>query len=128
MLQLDAPSPIPVSGDEECLTQLLVILLDNAIKYTPDGGRVGLQLSQPHMKNKKLVIQVQDTGIGIAAEEQKHIFDRFYRVDKSRSRELGGHGLGLSIAKWIAEAHQGTIKVASAPGQGSIFTVEIPLP
>jgi len=100
------------------------ILLDNAFKYTPAPGTVHLLLER---KNDRVVITVRDSGVGIAAEEQSKIFERFYRVDKARSREMGGAGLGLSIAEWIVRQHRGTIEVQSNLGQGSVFRVELPL-
>ncbi len=127
-LQFHAPSTLTVHGDHERIRQLLYILLDNAIKYTPNEGSVSLTLSAASReKQQALRIVVQDTGIGIPPEEQGRIFDRFYRVDKNRSRQMGGTGLGLSIAKWIAEAHHGTIQVSSIPEKGSTFTVMMPI-
>lgn len=116
--------PITIVGDRLRLRQLFLNLIDNAIKYTPEGGAVTLELTR---QNGIAVIQVQDTGIGIPPEETVKIFDRFYRVDKARSREMGGTGLGLSIAKWIAELHRGRITVASEPHKGSTFTVQLPI-
>jgi signal transduction histidine kinase len=98
-------------------------LVDNAIKYTPEDGRVTLSSQR---QNGWITVKVQDTGIGIPKEEQSKIFDRFYRADMGRSREFGGSGLGLSIAKWIAELHRGRIEVESEPGKGSTFTVYFP--
>ncbi|OCA92309.1 sensor histidine kinase [Pseudobacillus wudalianchiensis] len=123
-LDFDTPSAVPVSGDPERLTQLLYILLDNAIKYTPDEGKVNLSLT---MDKRELSITVQDTGIGIEPEDCTRIFDRFYRSDKSRSRAMGGHGLGLSIAKWIVTIHGGTIGVDSKLRKGSTFIVRLPI-
>lgn len=123
-LHLHAPETLIAHGDPERLTQLLYILLDNAIKYTPNGGEVKLFLSA---EGNELNIKVQDSGIGIKPEDQDRIFDRFYRSDKSRSRQMSGHGLGLAIAKWIVEAHGGTIQVSSELGKGSTFTLRIPL-
>ncbi|MBI3650254.1 MAG: HAMP domain-containing protein [Acidobacteria bacterium] len=110
-------------GDEELLRRMLLNLLDNAIKYTPRGGVVAVQLrlAEPHIQ-----MTVTDSGIGIPAAEAAHIFERFYRVDKARSRAEGGSGLGLAIARWVAEAHHGSIQFTSLPGQGSIFTVMLP--
>ncbi|MFZ7946379.1 sensor histidine kinase [Neobacillus sp. 19] len=122
-LGLSSPSSLQVAADHERLSQLLYILLDNAIKYTQSGGEVKLGLSK---KGNELYIVVQDTGIGIKKEDLGKIFERFYRVDKSRSRQAGGHGLGLSIAKWIVDTHKGTIKVTSAVGKGSTFEVRVP--
>ncbi|MGG1675637.1 sensor histidine kinase [Neobacillus sp. NRS-1170] len=122
-LSLESPATLLAVGDPERLSQLLYILLDNAIKYTPNDGKVKLFLSG---EGQELGIAVQDTGIGIVREEIKRIFERFYRSDKSRSRQMGGHGLGLSIAKWIVDTHKGTIKVSSEIGRGSTFIVRIP--
>ena len=113
-----------IAGDKTAVSRLLNILLDNAVKYTPALGRVELTLEE---KDEKAVITVRDTGIGIGDEDQPRIFERFYRADKARSRELGGAGLGLAIAQWIVEQHRGSIAVLSSPGQGSAFIVELPL-
>ena len=126
-LQVHTSEQIEFVGDEDKCTQLLYILLDNAIKYTPEGGTVSLSLEQHVMKQRKVVeISVSDTGIGIAPEHLPHIFDRFYRADKARTRQIGGHGLGLSIAKWIVEAHNGHIQVESEVGKGTTFTLTFP--
>ncbi|MBM7690931.1 signal transduction histidine kinase [Peribacillus deserti] len=122
-LGMKATDTVVTKGDPERLTQLLYILLDNAIKYTGSGGRVQLDLSADE---QEMCMKVQDTGIGIKSEEHAQIFDRFYRSDKSRSRQMGSHGLGLAIAKWIVDMHGGSIEVASEMGQGSTFTVRIP--
>ena len=113
-----------VLGDERSLRRVVNILLDNAFKYTPPPGTVQLMLER---KMDKAVITVRDSGVGIAPEEQSRIFERFYRVDKARSREMGGAGLGLSIAEWIVGQHRGSIVVQSRSGQGSVFRVELPL-
>ncbi|RXT05384.1 sensor histidine kinase [Ammoniphilus sp. CFH 90114] len=127
-LHLQTPPTLIIQGDQERLKQLLYILLDNAIKYSPSGGVVNITISNEMMeKQRALRIMVQDTGVGIPAEDQDRIFDRFYRVDKNRSRQAGGTGLGLAIAKWIVEAHRGTIQVSSIPGEGTTFTVIIPM-
>ncbi|MGB8954923.1 MAG: ATP-binding protein [Tumebacillaceae bacterium] len=122
-LSLDALSPLAMNGDSERVKQLLVILIDNALKFTPGGGRVTVTVRGNH---RERVVRVQDTGIGIPAEEQGRIFERFYRVESARTRDAGGTGIGLAIAKWIVEAHRGTIHVESAPGAGSTFTVRLP--
>jgi two-component system, OmpR family, heavy metal sensor histidine kinase CusS len=116
--------PILVQGDGPGLQRLFLILIDNAVKYTPPHGKVTVSLSGD---NGFAVAEVRDTGIGIGEAELPHIFERFYRADKVRSRETGGAGLGLSIGRWIAEAHGGTIEVESALGQGSLFRVRLPL-
>ena len=116
--------PVIVAGDSHALYRLFLILLDNAVKYSPPGGQIAVSLtSGPDFA----VIEVQDTGIGIGAADLPHIFERFYRADKARSRELGGAGLGLSIARWIAEAHGGSIYVQSTLGAGSVFQVRLPM-
>jgi heavy metal sensor kinase len=113
-----------VMGDEAALRRVADILLDNAFKYTPSPGSVKLTLEQ---KGENAIIAVQDSGAGIAEEDQPKIFERFYRVDKARSREQGGAGLGLAIAQWIVSQHHGSIAVESRPGQGATFRVELPM-
>jgi two-component system phosphate regulon sensor histidine kinase PhoR len=110
-------------GDGEKLTQVLLNLLDNAVKYTPDGGSVEVEVGRDE---ESLVLQVTDTGVGIPASDLQRIFERFYRVDRARSRDLGGTGLGLSIVKHIVEAHRGRVTVTSRVGKGSTFTVRLP--
>ncbi len=112
-----------VAGDPDRLRQLLLNLAENAIRYTPKGGQVRLALERA---DGWVRIAVADTGVGIPAEDLPHLFDRFYRVDKARSREKGGTGLGLSIAQWVAHAHGGRIEVQSEVGRGSTFTVWLP--
>lgn len=114
-------------ADRERIGQLLVILIDNAIKYTPNGGRIELSISEDAVLRPMAIISVRDTGIGISEEDKNLIFKRFYRVDEVRSREQGGVGLGLSIAKWIVDVHKGKIKVESAQGAGSKFIISIPI-
>ena len=116
--------PTDIRADEQKIKQLMLILIDNAVKYTPPGGQVTIDLDGKADKNK-LRVRVRDTGIGIAPEDQERIFDRFYRVDKARSRESGGNGLGLAIAQEIATLHRGKISVASKLGEGTTFTVEL---
>jgi heavy metal sensor kinase len=114
---------LAVMGDANSLRRVIDILLDNAFKYTPSPGKVTLSAER---RNDKVAMSVEDTGIGIAPEDQARIFERFYRVDKARSRELGGAGLGLAIAQWIVQLHQGSITLKSELGRGSAFRVEIP--
>ena len=123
-LRAETDGPVRLRGDSDRLRQLMVILTDNAIKYTDAGGSVRLEVRRS--SGRKTVVRVSDTGCGIPAEALPHIFDRFYRVDKARSREAGGTGLGLAIARWIAEAHGGSIRVESTPGVGTTLTVELP--
>ena len=120
---LDAPD-FSVMGDETLLRRLADILLDNAFKYTPSPGSVHLSLEA---QGESAVIKVQDSGVGVVEEEQGKIFERFYRVDKARSRAQGGAGLGLAIARWIVTQHGGSIQVESRPEQGSTFRVELPM-
>ena len=110
-------------GDEQKIKQLILILVDNAIKYTPQGGKVIVR--QENADERHAIFSVQDSGIGIAPEDQEKIFDRFYRVDKVRSREMGGNGLGLAIAMEILKLHKGKIFVDSEPNVGTKFTVEL---
>src|SRR5262249_56846139 len=100
---------ISFRGDQDLVRRMLMNLLDNAIKYTPAGGSVSVEVKSD---SGAVTISVADTGIGIAATHAEHIFDRFYRVDKARSRAEGGTGLGLAIAKWVAEAHNGSIELS----------------
>jgi heavy metal sensor kinase len=119
-----AGRPVWVAGDRARLKQVIVNLLDNAIKYTPEGGAVTITVNS---LDSRAVLEVADNGVGIPSESLPRIFDRFFRVDKARSRELGGAGLGLSIVRSICSAHHGRVEVSSAPGQGSRFRVELPL-
>jgi two-component system phosphate regulon sensor histidine kinase PhoR len=114
---------LAVWGDRDRLAQLLSNLIDNAIKYTPLEGSVQITVSDG---NGAVRLVVEDSGPGIPEESLPRIFDRFYRVDKARSRVAGGTGLGLSICRWIAEAHGGTIAVQSEPGRGARFIVALP--
>jgi heavy metal sensor kinase len=118
-----AAADVSVMGDETLLRRLADILLDNAFKYTSSPGSVYLSLET---KGDSAVIIVQDSGVGIAEEEQGKIFERFYRVDKARSREQAGAGLGLAIAQWIVTQHGGLIEVESQLGRGATFRVELP--
>ncbi|MGH2365053.1 MAG: sensor histidine kinase [Chloroflexota bacterium] len=122
-LEVAAADPLFVQGDQTRLTQLVVNLVDNALKYTAPGGRVQVCVKR---QGGWAVAQIADTGVGIAPEHLPHLFERFYRVDRSRSRQDGGEGLGLAISLWIAQAHGGTIQVQSTLHQGSTFTVTLP--
>jgi heavy metal sensor kinase len=115
---------IRLTGDHGWLERMLLNLIDNAIKFTPEGGKVDVQLTR---EDNSAVIRVADTGPGIAPEALPHIFDRFFRADPSRSRDVEGAGLGLTLVHWIVEQHHGSIDVDSRPGSGSIFTVRLPL-
>ena len=125
-VSLELPSEaLPVSANEAQLRRLLLILIDNALKYTPAGGRVTIQGSAGPTD---VTISVADTGPGISPDDLPHVFERFWRADKVRSREAGGTGLGLTIAKQIAELHGAHLGVQSEVGRGSMFTIRLPKP
>ena len=134
------PSLPPVLADRDRLIQIVTNLLSNATKYTPEGGVITVSCSKfqvpsagdaarPNLQTGtwNVELSVQDTGIGISAEEQKQLFSRFYRVDSSLTRQAGGAGLGLYIVKSLVEKHGGQITVASTPGQGSTFSITLPV-
>jgi two-component system phosphate regulon sensor histidine kinase PhoR len=115
-------SPLVVYADALRLKQVIINLVDNAIHYTPAGGKVFITASE---SNDHIVLRVNDTGVGIGKEEISRIFERFYRVDKARSRNSGGTGLGLAIVKHLVEAHKGKIDVESKLGHGTSFIVTL---
>jgi two-component system, OmpR family, phosphate regulon sensor histidine kinase PhoR len=123
--QWSDPQSAVVWADEEALEQILDNLLDNALKYTPEGGRITVRW---YTGAEQVCLEVADTGIGIPEADLPRIFERFYRVDKARSREMGGTGLGLSIVKHLAQAMRGSVKAASRVGAGTTFTVCLPRP
>ncbi|MBP2651480.1 MAG: arlS 1 [Firmicutes bacterium] len=123
-IQLCQNDQVTIYADASAIKQMLRIFIDNSIKYTPLGGTISVTSRKV---DNHLEIAVSDTGIGIPEAEQNKIFDRFYRVDRSRSKETGGAGLGLSIAKWIAANHSSTIQLSSQPGDGTTVTVKIPI-
>jgi two-component system phosphate regulon sensor histidine kinase PhoR len=129
-LRAEPPAPPPSAAgeivawaDEEAVAQILDNLVDNALKYTPAGGRIDVRW---RADDGQVCLEVEDTGVGIPAQDLPRIFERFYRVDKARSRELGGTGLGLSIVKHLAQAMRGSVSAASRPGQGARFSVRLP--
>ena len=127
-LSLDPPVAAEVArifADEEAISEILDNLVDNSLKYTPEGGTIRLRWSSDATH---VHIEVEDTGIGIPAADLPRVFERFYRVDKARSRELGGTGLGLAIVKHLVQAMQGTVRAASVVGRGSTFTIRLPRP
>jgi heavy metal sensor kinase len=123
-MRVGVDEEVRIRGDELRLRQLFLNLIANGIKYTPEGGALEIAILR---EGEMARVDVTDTGIGIPVEAQPYIFDRFYRVDKARNRMDGGSGLGLSIVKSIAVAHGGRISVHSSPGQGSTFTVLLPV-
>jgi signal transduction histidine kinase len=110
-------------GDEERLKQVIVNLIDNAIKYSSEGGEIKIGIIKTE---KDVIVSVSDNGVGIPKDDLPRIFERFYRVDKTRSRDMGGSGLGLSIVKHILELHNSTIKVESEEGKGTRFEFNLP--
>jgi heavy metal sensor kinase len=123
-LDCNGTEPVEVDADPARLKQVVVNLLDNAIKYTPESGTVSISVMK---QDGRAVLEIADSGIGISSDDLPHIFDRFYRADKARSRQMGGTGLGLSIVRSICLAHDGQVKVESTEGQGSVFHIELPL-
>jgi heavy metal sensor kinase len=123
-LEVKCADSIQVTGDPQWLERVILNLLDNAIKFTPEGGKVSVSATAGE---ERVAVEVSDTGIGISQEALPNIFERFFRVDPSRSKQVEGVGLGLTIVKWIVEAHHGTIAVKSEPGVGSCFTVLLPV-
>jgi signal transduction histidine kinase len=123
-IQMEFNEKVVVIGDLTLLEQAVLALLDNAIKYNCQGGCITLRTN---VKDKQALLEVHDTGIGIAPEHLPRLSERFYRVDKARSREAGGTGLGLSIVQGIAAAHGGTLNLKSIPGEGTTVTLTLPL-
>ena len=111
------------TGDQVRLHQAILNVLENAVKYTLDGGKIRVALTK---SNDRIVLSIQDTGVGMPAGEITRIFDRFYRIDKARSQNIHGSGLGLAIVKWVVESHAGTIDVVSEVGVGTTFTIHLP--
>ncbi len=114
-----------ITADKQRIEQVVINIISNAIKYTPDGGNIDIKLT--HVQKKKVQIEIADNGIGIPKEDIVHLFERFYRVEKSRSQDAGGTGLGLAIAKEIVEAHGGHIVITSGLGKGTTVTIELPV-
>jgi heavy metal sensor kinase len=124
VIQCTTPAPVFVQGDRTRLKQVIVNLLDNAIKYTPPKGSVSLQV---YARDGRACLEIADSGIGIPPDVLPHVFDRFFRADQARSRDLGGAGLGLAIVRSICVAHSGRVEVESVENRGSRFRVELPL-
>jgi two-component system phosphate regulon sensor histidine kinase PhoR len=123
MVPPEEPSAAEIHTDEEALAQILDNLIDNALKYTQEGSHIRVRW---YGLGDHICLEVQDDGPGIPEEDQPRIFERFYRVDKARSRELGGTGLGLAIVKNLAHAMKGSVSVSSESGKGATFTVSLP--
>jgi len=122
-LTIDMPDELILTGDAQRIRQLFVILIDNAQKYAGEGAAVTVTGEQ---KKDMIKLTVSDTGKGVTDEQKKRLFDRFYRIDKARSRSTGGHGLGLSIAKWVVQGHHGTIAISDTDPHGVTFTIMLP--
>ena len=123
-LILETFKPVTAQVDETKLSLAISNLIENAVKYNKEDGWVRISLNSDH---KYFYVKVEDSGLGIPEEDQEHIFERFYRVDKSHSREIGGTGLGLAITRSAILMHRGAVKVYSKEGEGTTFTVRIPL-
>ena len=124
IIEVSITEGLEVYGDKLRLYQLLLNLADNAVKYTPENGKIGIELT----KDKNMALfSINDNGIGISPEHLPHIFERFYRVEKSRSRQSGGYGLGLAVSQTIVDAHFGTISISSISGSGTTVKVNLPL-
>jgi signal transduction histidine kinase len=117
-------TPIFVEGDRTVIRQAIINLLHNAIKYSPVGSTIRVRIEET--QRGTVTLEVQDSGPGIPAEHAERIFDRFYRLDNSRTRSAGGFGLGLAIAQWAITSNGGNLTVASVAGQGSTFRIELP--
>ena len=126
VLRSSEPAAVVILADAGRIKQVLVNLLDNSIKYTPNGGNVSVSVTAQESE-RLAILEVRDTGIGIPAESLPHVFERFYRSDKARTRESGGAGLGLSIVKAISKAHGGTVRIESMEGEGTKVSLEFPL-
>jgi signal transduction histidine kinase len=124
-LSIDGDETARVQVDRSILRQILINLLDNAIKHSPVGGQISVRVLRSDTKT--VSIEVEDRGPGVSAEHRDRVFDRFYRVDEARSRDVGGAGLGLAIAKWGAEAHGGRLELDCPPQGGCIFRLSVPL-
>jgi signal transduction histidine kinase len=116
--------PFQIVGDRRLIKQMLRAIVDNSIKYSPEKTKINIEYSELY---NKAVIEISDEGIGIPKEDIAHIFDRFYRVDKARSRSIGGSGLGLSLVKWIVDIHNGSIEAESEIGKGTKMTLRLPM-
>ena len=124
-IENSVPESLPaVNADSDRLIEILLNLFDNALRHTPEGGRISVSAQQD---GAFVRVSIADTGAGIAPEEREHIFDRFYRLDVSRSAETGGSGLGLAIVRALVEAHGGTIQAGEAPDGGAEFSFTLPL-
>ncbi|MBQ2725172.1 MAG: cell wall metabolism sensor histidine kinase WalK, partial [Clostridia bacterium] len=114
-----------ITADRQRIEQVVINIMSNAIKYTPEGGHIDIRLTRG--RGDRILLRVTDNGVGIPEEDMAHLFERFYRVEKSRNQDAGGTGLGLAIAKEITEAHGGRISVESEPGVGTSVLLELPV-
>ena len=125
-LDSEVPAGTIVSADRRRIEQVLLNLLDNAIKFNRPGGRVAIRASAAGSPSGVVRVEVEDTGVGIPPDALEKVFNRFYQVDRARSREMGGTGLGLSIVKHLMRLHGGSVRVESEPDRGSRFILEFP--
>jgi two-component system, OmpR family, sensor kinase len=123
-IEVGGIEPVELFGDSDRLKQLILILIDNALKYTPSSGKITASMRRV---GERAQIVVQDNGVGISASDLPHVFERFYRADPARGHDPGGTGLGLPIAKWIAEQHRGSISISSEPGEGTTVIISLPI-
>jgi len=123
-IDLECIQEMWVDADKLWIRRAIINLLDNAIKYSKDGGKVEISATS---RDSWMYLEIKDYGIGISPEDLPHIFDRLYRADPARSRDSGGAGLGLSLVKWIIEAHKGSISVESKTDHGSCFKISLPI-
>ena len=124
-LSFEAEEALPeITADRQRIEQVVINVISNAIKYTPDGGKIDVTVSG---MEKRLFIRIADNGVGIPEEDIDHLFERFYRVEKSRTSDAGGTGLGLAIAKELIDAHGGTICVESVVDHGTVMVIELPV-
>jgi heavy metal sensor kinase len=123
-ISVEAEPEVTISGDRNWIDRVVINLLDNAIKFTSNGGEIEVLVKR---EQSSACLEVRDTGEGIPAEALPHIFERFYRADPSRSRDVQGAGLGLSLVQWVVEQHEGRVEVQSEPQKGTCFTVRLPL-
>jgi signal transduction histidine kinase len=123
-LEIGVVEPVVIRGDPDRLKQLFFNVIENAIKYAPADGRVLVSITRD---TDAAIVKVSDTGIGISETDLPHVFERFYRADPARSRDPGGSGLGLSIVRWVAGQHGGSVDITSEPGRGTTVTVRLPV-
>jgi len=129
-MTFDAEEALPqITADRQRIEQVIINIISNAVKYTPDGGKIDVSVTKLSRDEKedKLLVRIADNGVGIPEEDISHLFERFYRVEKSRTSDAGGTGLGLAIAKELIDAHGGDIRVESEVDKGTVMVIELPV-